>query len=77
MARKALLIEANCFDDNYDVVKHKILLPHPVAGAIKITNGRISCKLMINDDGVELLLLDEEGHVERWKSEKVGMKKGF
>ncbi len=69
--RRALLIEANCFDENYDIVKHKILLPHPIAGAVKIRNEKITCKLMINNNGVEILVVDEEGHMERWRSENI------
>ena len=70
--RRALIIEANCFNENYEIERHKVFLPHPIAGSFKVTNGKITCKITITDSGVELLVKDEHGNVEKLATEKIG-----
>ncbi len=69
--RRAFVIEANCFNENFEIERYKLFLPHPIAGAFKVTDGKITCKITINESGVELLLKDENGNIERLRSQKI------
>ncbi len=69
--RRALVIEANCFNENFEIERHKIFLPHPIAGAFRVTNGKITCKITMTDSGVEVIVKDEKGNIEKWETEKI------
>jgi len=69
-SEKSVLVEAYCITDDLDIEKHKILLPNPVAGSIKITNGKLWCKVIMHDNGVEVLVKDKDGNTKRFEFKK-------
>ncbi len=63
MGMKKLLLEFERVDSKEGIVKELFVIDNPLAGSFKVSNGKITAYIYVNEDSVELFVIDDKGNV--------------
>lgn len=62
--RRPFLIEVDSYNRaSQEIKKNKFLIPGPIGGSFKVSNGKILADITINEAGVIVKTIDENGRV--------------
>ncbi len=62
--RRPLVFEIDSYDKaRQEIKKHKMLIPAPIGGSFKVSNGKFLCDITINEAGVMIKTIDQYGRV--------------
>jgi hypothetical protein len=62
--RRPFLIEVDSYNSaSQRIKKHKFLIPGPIGGSFKVSNGKILADITINELGVIIKTIDESGKI--------------
>ena len=72
MIRRPLVFEIEKVNKE-GIQKEIIVVENPLAGSFKVSNGKITAFVYMNEDNIDIFVKDKEGNIKRFKTEKVSV----